>query len=87
VPKGKHILLARLVEPGHWTLVVSSKPVNSYEPSAKLAEVPMTVEDQKGSVEELNIKLSDSGGSGLIEIEWGTHLLAASFTPAKPEAR
>ena len=37
VPKGKHVLLARYLEPGKWTLVVSSKDRRNYEPSAKLA--------------------------------------------------
>ena len=83
VPQGKHILLARLVEPGKWTLVVSSKSVFNYEPSAKLAEVPLELREESDPVEELTIKLSNSGGRGVIEIAWGTSRLVASFAPAK----
>ena len=83
VPKGKHILMARYVAPGEWTLVVSSKDRLHYEPSAKLAEVPMEVQDGKDPTEELSIQLSSKGGRGAIEIAWGGYRLAATFTPAK----
>jgi membrane fusion protein, copper/silver efflux system len=83
VPKGKHILLARLVEAGKWTLVVSSKSAMQYEPSAKLAEVPMELSEVSDPVEELTIKVSNDGGRGVIEVTWGTSRLTASFAPAK----
>jgi hypothetical protein len=83
VPKGKHILLARLVEPGKWTLVVSSQSAMHYEPSAKIAEIPMEVREESDPVEELSIKLSDDGGRGVIEIAWGTARLKATFAVAK----
>jgi DUF2911 family protein len=83
VSKGKHILLARLVEAGKWTLVVSSKSAMEYEPSAKLAEVPMEFSQASDPVDELTIQLSNSGGHGLIEIAWGTARLKASFAAAK----
>ncbi|HEY6291976.1 MAG TPA: DUF2911 domain-containing protein [Terriglobia bacterium] len=82
VPKGKHVLLARLVGPGQWTLVISSQPVNHYEPSAKLAEVPMKVDQAPDSTEALTISLSNEGGQGVIEISWGTERLVATFKPA-----
>jgi len=82
VPKGKHVLLARLSAPGQWSLVVSSAPVSHYEPSAKLAEEPMTVEQGKDSVEDLTISLTNNSGEGVIEISWGTQKLSASFKPA-----
>jgi hypothetical protein len=81
VPKGKHVLLARLVAPGQWSLVVSSQPVNHYEPSAKLAETLMEVQ-QSASVDELTISLSNEGGRGVIVISWGTQKLTAAFRPA-----
>ena len=83
VAKGKHILLARLVEPGKWTLVVSSKSAQQYEPGAKLAEVPMEFHEESDPVEELTIKLSNTSGRGVIEIAWGSARLVASFTPAR----
>ena len=83
VPKGTHILLTRLAEPGKWSLVVSSKGAFQYEPTAKLAEAPMEVQEAKDSVEELTITLANKGGKGLIEIAWGTSRLTASFAPAK----
>jgi|GEM_PF-1206784 len=83
IPKGKHVLLARFVQPGEWTLVVSSKDRMHYEPSAKLAEVPMEVQDVKDPVEAMTIQLANQGGRGVIEIAWGTQHLIASFTPAK----
>jgi nucleoid-associated protein YgaU len=83
VPKGKHILLARYIEPGRWTLIVSSKSVLQYEPSAKLAEVPLQLETGKDPVEALTINLSNQGGRGVIDIAWGDSRLDASFAPAK----
>jgi Protein of unknown function (DUF2911) len=83
VAKGKHILLARLVEPGKWTLVVSSKSASNYDPGAKLAEIPMEFSEGGESVDELTINLSNSGGRGLIEIAWGTARLKAFFAAAK----
>jgi nucleoid-associated protein YgaU len=82
VPKGKHVLLAQLKAPGQWSLIVSSQPVSHYQPAAKLAEVPMTVETAPNSVEALSITLASNGGSGTIEIAWGTSKLSASFKPA-----
>jgi hypothetical protein len=82
VPKGKHVLLARLNAPGQWSLIVSSQPVGHYQPAAKLAEVPMTMETAPNSVEELSINLASDGGSGTIEIAWGTSKLSAAFKPA-----
>ncbi len=83
VSKGKHILLARLIEPGHWSLVVSSKDAFHYEPSAKIAEVPIEFREGKDPVEEVTIKLSNDSGRGVIEISWGAARLVASFAPAK----
>ncbi len=82
VPKGKHVLLAQLTAPGQWSLIVSNQPVNRYQGAAKLAEVPMQVEEQPNSVEEMTINLTSDGGSGTIEIVWGTSKLSASFKPA-----
>lgn len=82
VPKGKHILLARLAEPGKWFLVVSGKSANQYEPSAKLAEVPMKLESINDPMQDLTIKLTGEGKQGVIEIVWGTSRLVASFTLA-----
>lgn len=83
VPKGKHILLARLVEAGKWTLIVSSKSAMQYEPSAKLAEVPMELREESDPVEELTIKVTNDDGRGMIEVAWGSSRLTASFAPAK----
>ena len=82
VPKGRHILLARLAEPGKWTLVFSSKAVFQYDPSAKLAEVPLTLEEANDSTELVTIQLTDKGGTGVIEITWGKMRLSTSFKPA-----
>jgi hypothetical protein len=82
VPKGKHILLAKLVEPGKWTLVFSSKSVFQYEASAKIAEVPLTIEEANDSDEMVTLKLTDQGGSGVLEIAWGKMRLTTSFKPA-----
>ena len=83
VAKGEHILLARLAEPGKWSLVVSAKGANEYEPSARLAEVPLELQDAKDSVEDMTITLTNKDGRGVIEIAWGTSRLSASFAPAK----
>jgi len=83
VPKGKHILLARLVEPGKWTLVVSGQPASKYDPKAKIAEVPLELQPAQASVEVLEIHLTDRGGKGVLEIAWGTLRLVGSFGVAK----
>jgi Protein of unknown function (DUF2911) len=82
VPKGKHVLLAQFTAPGQWTLIVSSQPVNHYQPSARLAEVPMQTQQKTSPVEELSINLASDGSMGTIEIAWGTAKLSASFKPA-----
>ncbi len=76
VPKGKHILLARYDSPGKWTLIVSTKPYNQYEASAKLAEIPLAQSETTDPVEALTIKLSDQGA---IEIRWGKLQLSGSI--------
>ena len=81
VPKGKHILLARLVEPGKWTLVFSSKSVFQYEPSAKVAEVPLTLEEASDSAELVTLQVTGKDGTGVIEIAWGKMRLSAPFKP------
>jgi len=81
VPKGKHILLARLVEPGKWTLVFSSKSAFEYEPSAKIAEVPLDFHETSDSAELVTITLTDKDGMGVLEIAWGKMRLSASFKP------
>lgn len=83
VPKGKHILLAHLAEPGKWTLIVSSKPWNQYEPGAKIAETPLTLAEAPDSVEPVTIQLSEKGGAGVIEIAWGKMRLTGSFKVAE----
>jgi len=83
VAKGKHILLARLAEPGKWSLVVSTKNVFQYEPSAKLAEIPLEFKQDKESIEQVTITLTNKGGRGVIEVAWGTLRLLASFALAK----
>jgi hypothetical protein len=79
VPKGKHILLARLDEPGKWSLVFSTKSNFDYEPSAKIAEVPLTFEQASDSAELVTITLADKDGAGVVEIAWGKMRLSASF--------
>jgi hypothetical protein len=80
VPEGKHVLLARYVGPGQWMLVISSKDRLNYEPSAKLAEIPLQVEEGQKPVEELEIQLSGSANSGTIEIAWGPYRLTGVFS-------
>ncbi len=82
VPKGKHILLARLDSPGKWTLVVSSKPWMQYDSSAKIAETPMKYAEAGDSVEMVTIKLTGRNGTGQIEIAWGKLRLTAEIKAA-----
>ena len=82
VPQGKHILLARLVEPERWTLVFSSKSAFQYEPSAKVAEIPLDFREASDSAELVTITLIDKDGMGVLEIAWGKMRLSASFKPA-----
>lgn len=83
VPKGKHVLLARYIEAGKWSLVVSSKDASHYEPSARIAEVPLELQEVKDPAEEVTIQLTNQGGHGVIEIAWGKTRLVGSFAAAK----
>jgi len=85
VPKGKHILLARLDSPGHWALIVSSKTANEFQqdPGARLAEVPMQMQESPDSAEVLTITVAGKNGGGVIDIVWGTSRLEAAFKPAE----
>ena len=82
VPKGKHILLAQLDESGKWSLVVSSKSWNQYESSAKIAAVPLTLDEAPNSAESVTIELSGQGGEGTVVISWGKMRLSGSFKVA-----
>jgi Protein of unknown function (DUF2911) len=83
VPKGKHILLAEMTEPGKWVLLVSTKAFDAYDASAKIAETPMKVENGQASVEQMIIKLSSRGNDGELEVAWGASRLAATFSVAE----
>ena len=83
VPKGKHILLAQMVEPGKWVLMVSNKAANEYGPGAKIAEAPIKLDSAADSVEQMTINLSGHQNQGDIEVAWGTSRLAASFSVAQ----
>jgi hypothetical protein len=83
VAKGKHILLAKLVEPGKWALVVSGKSAFQYEPGARIAEVPIELSEATDSVELVTIQVSNKDGKGVMEIAWGKMRLTASFAVAK----
>ncbi|HEX5412663.1 MAG TPA: DUF2911 domain-containing protein [Terriglobia bacterium] len=83
VPKGKHILLAQLTEPGKWLLVVSNKPSEAYDSSAKMAEAPMRVEKGQDAVEQMTIKLSANGNQCDLQVAWGTSRLLGNFSVAE----
>ncbi len=85
VPAGKHILLARMDSPGHWTLIISSKTAHDFQqdPTAALAQIPLQYQDAADSTELLTITLTDRQGRGVMEIAWGTARLEAAFKPAE----
>lgn len=83
VPKGKHILLAQMTEPGKWVLLASTKAWDAYDSSAKIAETPMKLENGQDSVDQMTIKLSGHGNQGDLEVAWGTSRLAATFSVAE----
>lgn len=83
VPTGKHVLLARFDGPGKWTLVVSSKPWNAYDDSAKLASTPLEFKESATPQEEVKIDLASRDGKAVITISWGKMELTGSVSPAK----
>lgn len=83
LPKGKHILLAQMTEPGKWILLASTKAWDAYDSSAKIAETPMKLEKSHDPVEQMTIKLSGHGNKGDVEVAWGTSRLAATFSVAE----
>jgi membrane fusion protein, copper/silver efflux system len=82
VPKGKYFLLARLVQAGQWTLILSTQPIAKYEPSTKVAEAPLTLKQDNDSIEELAIQLTADKGQGKVDIAWGKYRLSTSFASA-----
>lgn len=83
VPKGTHILLAQMTEPGKWVLLASSKAWDAYDSSAKIAETPMKIQNGQDPVEQMTIKLSGHGNQGDLEVAWGTSRLTATFSVAE----
>jgi hypothetical protein len=83
VPKGKHILLAQMSEPGKWVLLASAKPWDAYDSSAKIAETPMKLEKGQDRVEQMTIKLSGHDNQGDLEVAWGSSRLSATFSVAE----
>jgi Protein of unknown function (DUF2911) len=83
ISKGNHILLARYDGPDKWSLIVSSKPWNEYEDSAKLASTPLVFKEISDSQEAVKIDLASKGGKAVITIAWGKMELTGSFSPAK----
>lgn len=82
VPKGKHILLAQMVERGKWLLLVSKKAASEFDASAKMAEVPMMLDSAENSVEKMTIGLSSHHGEAKIGVAWGRSRLIAFFSAA-----
>lgn len=83
VPRGKHILLVRYIEPGVWSLVISKAPAIQYEPASRLAEALLRSERVTQSTEVLSIHLSDQHGKGEIAIAWGPYRLSGEFAPVR----
>ncbi len=82
VPKGKHVLMARRVGVGKWTLVFSGGPAARRGRVVKRPEVPVTLQETKDSTELVTIQLTDNNGTGVLEIVWGKLHLSTSFRPA-----
>ncbi len=82
VPPGKHFLFVRWVEPGRWTLIVSSQPIAQYQPSTKLAEAPMTLERIHMPSEKVTVSFIRRGPGERLEVSWGTYRLACEFKRA-----
>jgi len=83
VPRGKHYLLVRYITKGAWSLLFSSKPPEDYEPSAKVAEVPIRLETSKDPDNELTIRLEGHGERCTLIISWGSLRLTGIFSAAK----
>ncbi len=83
VPAGTHFVFVRWVDPGLWTLVISSKPLPQYQPSTKLAEVPMRLERIRKPAEEVTISLVRQGALARLAVSWGTYRLVCSFRRAR----
>jgi hypothetical protein len=79
VPKGKHILIVRYIQRGFWSLVFSTAPAIDYVPRSRIAEVLMRFERGRDLVQELEIRLANQRGNGIIEIAWGPYRLSARF--------
>ncbi|HUY13056.1 MAG TPA: DUF2911 domain-containing protein [Terriglobia bacterium] len=83
VPIGKHYLLVRYITKGAWSLLFSSKPPEDYEPSAKVAEVPIQLETSKDPDNELSIRLEGHGQKCTLIISWGSLRLTGIFSAVK----
>ncbi|MEE8349605.1 MAG: DUF2911 domain-containing protein [Acidobacteriota bacterium] len=80
VPAGSYILLAHMLEPGSWQLVVCKSVGDNFTPKETLATVPLTFEDGHPHVEQLTLDLEGSDGPSKLVITWGTYRLTAQFS-------
>ncbi|MGH9328123.1 MAG: DUF2911 domain-containing protein [Terriglobia bacterium] len=84
VPKGKHILLVRYIEPGIWSLVVSKQPAGQYDPASRIAEVLTHFESRPTLTEQVTIQIDNRHNPESIDITWGRYLLIAPFSSDSP---
>jgi hypothetical protein len=82
IPAGTYILLAHLVEPDSWQLVVCKSVGANFSPQETLATVPLTFEGGHPPVEQLTLNLEGGGGGAMLVITWGTYRLTAQFSTA-----
>ena len=75
VPKGDYILTATKLTADQWQLNVLAKAGRT-----KVADVPLTHETLKTSVETFTIDLKAAGNKADLTLSWGTTALKTSFT-------
>jgi hypothetical protein len=76
VPKGEYILTATRLDADKWQLNVLA---NTQE-RAKVADIPLTTDKLKDSVETFTIELTGQKEKGELSMAWGTTALKAAFT-------
>jgi hypothetical protein len=85
VPQGAYSLWAQKVSDNSWKLVFNSQHGifgTEHDPSKDVYSVPLKMETEQKSAEQVTIKLEKEHGGGEIAIEWGTMELTADFKPS-----
>ena len=83
VPAGKYTLFMKLVEGGHWELIVNKQTGQSgteYDAAQDLVRIPVTVTTLPAAVEKMELAVKPAGKGGEWSMQWDKTRAAVAFT-------